>query len=401
MTSGTQPEFLRTAEIIYARTAADAAGHPDVEQARARFLAALRASATAGPSAAAAAASTPRDGFDCSIIIPLFNRVDLTEQCLVKLAEVTAGATFEVILVDNASTDATPTLLTALGGDVQVIRNAENLGFAVACNQGARAARGRHLVFLNNDTVPMPGWLTPLLAELDADPSVAVVGSKLLYPDDTIQHAGVVFARDTLLPYHVFGRVPAAFPPVNRRRELSVRDGRVHGGAPLGLRGARRLRRGLPQRLRGRRLLPPGPRARRPRRVPAREHALPPGEPDARTQDPRRVRTGDACSSVGARAGTAIGDEDVVLVPEGWCVRTPDGTDRKVLTQITDAHERERWERVARLQRALQEDDGTTVRSLLEATRDWPDDPSVRRWIERIAHATGVSQTTGPAAAQA
>jgi len=108
-----------------------------------------------------------------------------------------AGAVVrQTIVVDDDSTDGTAALLASLGGDVQVIRNTENLGFATACNQGARAARGRHVVFLNNDTVPLPGWLTPLIAELDADPTVAVVGSKLLYPDDTIQHAGVGLAFD-------------------------------------------------------------------------------------------------------------------------------------------------------------------------------------------------------------
>jgi hypothetical protein len=133
--------------------------------------------------------------FDVSIVIPVFNKVELTRQCLISLAEVTDNVHYEVIVVDNASTDGTESLLATLGGDVQIIQNKENLGFAKGNNQGAQAARGRYLVFLNNDTIPKKGWLKSLVDEVTVHPDVAVVGSKLLYPDDTIQHAGVVFSR--------------------------------------------------------------------------------------------------------------------------------------------------------------------------------------------------------------
>ena len=70
-----------------------------------------------------------------------------------------------LVVVDNGSTDGTSEFLQSLSGDVQVIRNRENLGFAKASNQGARAARGKYLVFLNNDTIPLKGWLTALVNE--------------------------------------------------------------------------------------------------------------------------------------------------------------------------------------------------------------------------------------------
>ena len=79
--------------------------------------------------------------FDASIVIPAFNRADLTAQCLRALITNTPGLSYEVIIVDNASTDATPQLCAGLGGDAVVIRNPENYGFARACNQGADAAR--------------------------------------------------------------------------------------------------------------------------------------------------------------------------------------------------------------------------------------------------------------------
>lgn len=160
--------------------------------------------------------------FDCSIIIPVFNQVQLTQQCLIQLAKVTEGNSYEVILIDNASTDGISELLSSLSGDIQIITNNENLGFAKACNQGARAARGKNLVFLNNDMIPKAGWLDPLLNEVDSYDDVAVVGSKLLYPDDTIQHAGVVMSRFHRIPYHLFLGVSESLPAVNVRRELQA-----------------------------------------------------------------------------------------------------------------------------------------------------------------------------------
>lgn len=126
-----------------------------------------------------------------SVVIPLFNRADLTRACLFALVEATPPELYEVVLVDNGSTDETGRLLESLGGDVTVLRNDTNLGFARACNQGASAARGQYLVFLNNDTEPESGWLEPLILTADAHPRVGAVGSKLLYPDGRLQHAGV------------------------------------------------------------------------------------------------------------------------------------------------------------------------------------------------------------------
>jgi len=126
-----------------------------------------------------------------SVIIPLYNEADLTEACLAALIGATPPDLYEVVLVDNGSTDATGALLDSLDGDVTIIRNPVNLGFAKACNQGAAAAQGEYLVFLNNDTEPQPGWLEPLVGTADAHPRVGAVGSKLLYPDGRLQHAGV------------------------------------------------------------------------------------------------------------------------------------------------------------------------------------------------------------------
>lgn len=113
-----------------------------------------------------------------SVIVPLYNRHDLTVPCLASITQ-----RCEVVTVDNGSTDATLDL------DVTV-RIRHNVGFAKACNIGAKVASGDVLVFLNNDTIVHDGWLAPLVEQLE-DPTVGVVGARCLYPDGTIQHSGV------------------------------------------------------------------------------------------------------------------------------------------------------------------------------------------------------------------
>ena len=71
-----------------------------------------------------------------------------------------------------------------------IIRNAENTGFARASNAGARAATAPILIMLNVDTQPQPGWIRPLLAAFD-DPTVAMAGPRLTYPDGRVQCAGI------------------------------------------------------------------------------------------------------------------------------------------------------------------------------------------------------------------
>lgn len=115
-----------------------------------------------------------------SIIIPLFNQWPYTKRCLDALERTAPDA--EVVLVDNGSTDATK-------NHTVTVKNPANLGFAVACNQGAWNAAGDVLVFLNNDTEPLDGWLDPLIAPLAEGYGAA--GAKLIYPHGLIQHAGV------------------------------------------------------------------------------------------------------------------------------------------------------------------------------------------------------------------
>jgi len=129
-----------------------------------------------------------------SIIIPVYNKFAYTRACLQSIAAHGADTAFEVIVVDDGSSDQTVDGLARIGG-VRAIRNAENLGFIGACNAGAAAALGSFLVFLNNDTQVTAGWLDALIDTFAEHPRVGLVGAKLVYPDGRLQEAGgIVFA---------------------------------------------------------------------------------------------------------------------------------------------------------------------------------------------------------------
>ena len=159
--------------------------------------------------------------FDASIIIPVYNHAHLTRECLEALAATQDQCTYELIVVDNHSTDETPQLLQAVEGDVTILRQPENRGFAAACNIGARVASGEFLVFLNNDTRPLSGWLDALVASARQDSTVGAVGAKLLYPEGDVQHAGVAF-NDRRVPYHIFQHFAADHPAVNETRDMKA-----------------------------------------------------------------------------------------------------------------------------------------------------------------------------------
>jgi GT2 family glycosyltransferase len=163
-----------------------------------------------------------------SIVIPLFNRVELTRSCWQSLLENTAVFPFEVIFVDNASTDETGGFLESIAGNrepaVILLANRVNEGFARACNQGAMAARSNMIIFLNNDTIVHENWLSPLIQEFADNPKAGVVGSRLLYPDGSIQHAGVCINRRHI-PYHIFQGASSNDPHVCQRRTFRIVTG--------------------------------------------------------------------------------------------------------------------------------------------------------------------------------
>jgi GT2 family glycosyltransferase/glycosyltransferase involved in cell wall biosynthesis len=132
---------------------------------------------------------------EISIIIPVYNQFRFTAACLASLQEHQGTERFEIILVDDGSTDATADLVPWMPG-VVYLRNETNSGFIASCNRGAEKARGKYLVFLNNDTLVRDSWLSVLLDTFAQEAQAGIIGSKLLYPDGRLQEAGGIIWRD-------------------------------------------------------------------------------------------------------------------------------------------------------------------------------------------------------------
>ncbi len=169
-----------------------------------------------------------------SIIIPVYNKWELTRNCLISLAETLPPGIFEIIVVDNASRDETMMACPALGrelfGDaLHYHRSEQNLNFGPANNLAAKMAKGEFLVLLNNDTVAKPGWYHPLLEDFARIDKLGATGPLLVYPPsepfgETVQHLGV--SVDPFLNVgHLYEGIPAQSPLVRKRRFFQIITG--------------------------------------------------------------------------------------------------------------------------------------------------------------------------------
>lgn len=131
---------------------------------------------------------------ELSIILVLFNQAPLTLLCLRSLIDNTDVAA-EIIIVDNNSTDDSADMMAKVQG-AKLIHNAENVGFVHAVNQGAAAAKGKHLLLLNNDALLQPGSLRAALEVFASEDKVGAVGGRIRLLDGTLQEAGSIIWQD-------------------------------------------------------------------------------------------------------------------------------------------------------------------------------------------------------------
>lgn len=170
-----------------------------------------------------AAGSEPR----VSIVVVSFNAARLLAMTLVRLAEHLPGedAACEVIVVDNASDADTQRLLDRLDG-ATVLRNPANVGFGEACNQGAAAARGALVLFVNPDVDLMPGAIDAMVDAFSALDRVGIVGGRLVFPGGYLQEAGAHFRDDAQLSHPwLRGHDRASAPEALHLREVAYVSG--------------------------------------------------------------------------------------------------------------------------------------------------------------------------------
>ncbi len=141
------------------------------------------------------------DNPEVSIIIPVYNHFSDTYRCLEAILRNTLYVDYEVIIADDASTDMTGSIEEMIHG-IRVIKNETNVLFLKNCNNAAKFARGKYLLFLNNDTQVRLNWLLPLVYLMENNQEIGLTGSKLIGADGLVQEAGgVIFNNGTGMNY--------------------------------------------------------------------------------------------------------------------------------------------------------------------------------------------------------
>ena len=136
-----------------------------------------------------------------SVIIPVDNQFVYTVNFVRSILSNTEGVEYEVIIADDCSTDMTERICDYLPG-IRLVRTDGNQGFIRNCNNAAKVANGKYLVFLNNDTLVKEEWLSSLVGTMESDSSIGLAGSKLIYPDGRLQEAGcIVWGDGTIWNY--------------------------------------------------------------------------------------------------------------------------------------------------------------------------------------------------------
>ncbi|MDC3283037.1 glycosyltransferase [Planctomycetota bacterium] len=131
-----------------------------------------------------------------SILIPVFEQWAVTYACLRSILDYSGSAiTYEILVLDDCSGDETKSFPDKIRG-IKYIRNEQNLRFLKNCNRGATFAQGKHLLFLNNDTLVHEGWLEALVNRVESSADIGLVGAKLIGADGLLQEAGGIVWKD-------------------------------------------------------------------------------------------------------------------------------------------------------------------------------------------------------------
>jgi N-acetylglucosaminyl-diphospho-decaprenol L-rhamnosyltransferase len=166
---------------------------------------------------------------DLSVVIVSYNTRELLRGCLTSVISTLSSSRLycEVLVVDNASTDGSVTMVQDTFPQVSLLINRENRGFAAANNQAIGKSRGRHVLLLNPDTLVREGALEGMVEFLDEHGQVGVVGPKLIYPDGSFQHSAFTFPTLPMILLDFF--------PLNHR----LINSRLNGRYPRALYEAR------------------------------------------------------------------------------------------------------------------------------------------------------------------
>lgn len=135
------------------------------------------------------------DSVQVSIVIPVYNQFEYTYHCIDSIIKNTVGVNYEIIVADDVSDDRTQKIRKYIQ-NINVIRNEKNIGFLRNCNNAAKTAKGKYILFLNNDTQVRENWLRPLVDLIEEDEMIGLVGSKLIGADGKLQEAGGVIWKD-------------------------------------------------------------------------------------------------------------------------------------------------------------------------------------------------------------
>ena len=130
-----------------------------------------------------------------SIIIPVHNKFTFTYNCIHSILKANPIVPYEIIVVDDISNDKTKEIEKIIK-NINVIHNDKKYYFLVNCNNASKFAKGKYLIFLNNDIKVHREWLISLTNLIESDEKIGIVGSKLIYPNGKLQEAGGIVWND-------------------------------------------------------------------------------------------------------------------------------------------------------------------------------------------------------------